>query len=168
MGSGSMEQLCMRNLLQSYKIRMNINNNVGLNVILYCHNFMYEYNPFTHEIRPFNSLIWYKLDTDKYPDLIEYIEKEYSNIDTDKAYSGENVGIGSIINNTLVISLDQLRDIIFNSEEINKVTKYNLVSQLNALIFRIKVLYEEWRKVATFILEEYSEVENILNIRRTI
>ena len=53
--------ICLETCIEAYKSRLE-NNNLDLHMILYSCNHCFEYNPYTKEIRPFNSIFWYNLE----------------------------------------------------------------------------------------------------------
>ena len=66
----------VKTYLKSYESRMK-NNNLDLHMILYSCNHCFEFNPYTKEIRPFNSIFWYNLDKDnenKFYSILKYLE----------------------------------------------------------------------------------------------
>lgn len=162
MERGKSEKLCVEQLMQAYKTRLRMNN-VGLNTILYSCNYMYEYNPVTHEIRPFNSLVWYTLDSVKYTNILDYIEDKYDN-----ANLGDPEDINCIIDNTMIVNLDNLKDEILDSDTISSDKVMSLVEELDSFGDKIKSVYNEWRRLALFVLNSYENIDNILDGRMII
>lgn len=152
----------LASLMQTYKTRLRMNN-VGLNTILYCCNYMYEYNPNTYEIRPFNSLVWYNIDSKKYNDILTYIEEKY-----DDVILGDPNNCDQVIDNTMIINLDNLKEEIMYSKVINAYKSMDLIVELDSLTDKIKNVYNEWRKLALFVLNSYDDIDNILNGRMII
>lgn len=148
-----------RRLISSYEARIR-NNNIGLNMVLYFDNHIYEYNPDTYEIRPFNSFVWYTISGAKYDSIITKIRDEYNKVllsNTKNNTMNTITKSSHVLNNTLIINLEEFRQDLKKYEEIN---------ELNKLIGKLRSIYDEWRKLCYYILDNYEGVDNILGFER--
>lgn len=155
----------LQKLISTCKSRLRSNTS-GMGIILYYCNYMYEFNPLTNEIRPFNSLVWYDIDSYKYRDILDYIMDIYN--DMDMGIMDDVITNYVIDNNTILIDLSVLKDEIDNSDIINKKLKLELGMELNALKSKIEDIYNEWRNLALFVLNNYDGIDKILNGRINI
>ena len=110
----SKDRICLENYIEAYKSRLK-NNNLDLHMVLYSCNHCFEFNPYTKEIRPFNSIFWYNLDKgtneNRYQSILEYLKIKYEEA---KEYSNP---IGLIVENTLAVDMNDLIDSISNNND---------------------------------------------------
>ncbi len=151
-------------IISTYKSRLRTNTS-GLNVILYYCNYMYEFNPLTNEVRPFNSLMWYNISSNKYQDILGYIMDIYNDIDMGIMDDTNNYVVD---NNTVLIDLTTLRDEITFSKVINGNMKLELSMELDSLKTKLEEVYDEWRNLALFVLNNYEDIGKILDGRINI
>lgn len=149
---------CVENYIRAYESRLR-NNNIDLHMLLYSCNHCFEYNPYTKEVRPFNSIFWYNIDKNKtkYHYIMEYLLEKHNNA---KYFLEGNIGI--ILENTLAVDLDKLiQDIIPKDKDLNKSYKDKLVEEGTNLTEEIKELYSNWKDVMTFVLNNYKGLDKL-------
>lgn len=143
-------------MLSSYEARMR-NNNIGLNMVLYCNNYIYEYNPDTYEIRPFNSLVWYYIDNDIYDHILTELRNDYNTVLFAHNKNTPILEYGYISNNTVVINLEEMQ---------NAFLPKRTMEELNCLLSKLKSLYDQWKNIALFMANQYTPLDGVLGTER--
>ena len=154
----------LKKLIKSCQSRIS-NNNTDLHVIIYSCNRVFEYQPYSETIQPFNSIIWYKIDDTKFYNILEYIRDKYDLIKSTQFSNSDISGLsdigGCIINNTLLIKTDLFKDALSKNKE-------NLVNEYDEFIDYINSKYTEWDDMVRFVLDNYdrSKVEMLFDMKR--
>jgi hypothetical protein len=157
---------CIETYLKSYESRLR-NNNLDLHMILYSCNHCFEFNPYSKEIRPFNSIFWYNLDEgeneNKYYSILKYLEIKHDIAKDTYPYNFLSDSIGIIMDNTLAVDLNKLiEDIIPNDSSIPEILrKSNIISECNSLIQNMEEMYSNWRDIMMFVLDNYDQIDKI-------
>lgn len=155
----------VKTYLKSYESRMK-NNNLDLHMILYSCNHCFEFNPYTKEIRPFNSIFWYNLDKDnenKFYSILKYLEIKHDHAKIKYPYNFTEESIGVIIDNTLAVNLNKLVkevlpiDTFFKEENERNRT----ILECNDMIQEIEKMYSNWKDVMTFVLNNYDKIDKL-------
>ena len=151
----SKDRICLENYIEAYKSRLK-NNNLDLHMVLYSCNHCFEFNPYTKEIRPFNSIFWYNLDKgtneNKYQSILEYLKIKYEEA---KEYSNP---IGLIVENTLAVDMNDLIDSISNN---NDEESKNILNECDNMIKSIEEMYSNWSDIMMFVLNNYKDIDKI-------
>lgn len=156
---------CLETYIRAYESRLK-NNNLELHMILYSCEHCFEFNPYTKEIRPFNSIFWYNLDhgdtENKYNTVLKYLKDKHDDATDIYPYNFTPESIGIIMENTLAVDLEKLiDDIIPNDRSIDKVTKSKISLECKDLIQSIEKLYSNWKDIMMFVLNNYKDIDNI-------
>lgn len=148
----------MRDIVKSYISRLE-NNNLDINIILTSKSHMYEINPYTKKIRPFNSIIWYELDNlGVFDDVISFISKDYDEFKN----SGENLGelskykYGYVDKNTVVYELEKIKE---KSQGYKNDNNKRIITQCDRLGRIIDDLYSSWNNAYSFLINNYNKKE---------
>ena len=151
----SKDRICLENYIEAYKSRLK-NNNLDLHMVLYSCNHCFEFNPYTKEIRPFNSIFWYNLDKgtneNRYQSILEYLKIKYEEA---KEYSNP---IGLIVENTLAVDMNDLIDSISNN---NDEESKNILNECDNMIKSIEEMYSNWSDIMMFVLNNYKDIDKI-------
>ena len=148
----------MKDLVRSYISRLE-NNNLDINTILVHKSHMYEINAYTKKIRPFNSIIWYDLDSlGMFDDVIAFISKDYDEFKNSGEVQGElsKYKYGYIDNNTIVYELEKIKQ---KSEGYKNGKNLKIAKQCNKLGDAIDDLYSGWNKMYSFLINNYDKKE---------
>lgn len=153
----SKDRICLENYIEAYKSRLK-NNNLDLHMVLYSRNHCFEFNPYTKEIRPFNSIFWYNLDKgtneNKYQSILEYLKIKYEEA---KEYPANPIGL--IVENTLAVDMNNLMDSISNNS--NDEESKNILSECDNMIKLIEEMYSNWSDIMMFVLNNYKDIDKI-------
>lgn len=153
----SKDRICLKNYIEAYKSRLK-NNNLDLHMVLYSRNHCFEFNPYTKEIRPFNSIFWYNLDKgtneNKYQSILEYLKIKYEEA---KEYPANSIGL--IVENTLAVDMNNLMDSISNNS--NDEESKNILSECDNMIKLIEEMYSNWSDIMMFVLNNYKDIDKI-------
>ena len=151
----SKDRICLENYIEAYKSRLK-NNNLDLHMVLYSCNHCFEFNPYTKEIRPFNSIFWYNLDKgtneNRYQSILEYLKIKYEEA---KEYSNP---IGLIVENTLAVDMNDLINSISNN---NDEESKNILNECDNMIKSIEEMYSNWSDIMMFVLNNYKDIDKI-------
>ena len=152
----SKDRICLENYIEAYKSRLK-NNNLDLHMVLYSCNHCFEFNPYTKEIRPFNSIFWYNLDKgtneNRYQSILEYLKIKYEEA---KEYSNP---IGLIVENTLAVDMNDLMGSISNNS--NDEESKNILNECDNMIKSIEEMYSNWSDIMMFVLNNYKDIDKI-------
>lgn len=156
---------CLETYIRAYESRLK-NNNLELHMVLYSCEHCFEFNPYTKEIRPFNSIFWYSLDhgnvENKYSTILNYLKLKHDAAIDKYPYNFTPESIGIIMENTLAVDLEKLvEDIIPNDDSISQKSKSRMTLECIDLMKSIEKLYSNWRDIMLFVLNNYDHVENI-------
>ena len=157
---------CIETYLKSYESRLR-NNNLDLHMILYSCDHCFEFNPYTKEIRPFNSIFWYDFNNEengnKYHSILKYLEIKHNHAKDKYPYNFTEDSIGIILDNTLAVNMNRLiEDIIPNDTSFKEEKhKTNIIYECNMLIQKMEEMYSNWRDVMTFVLNNYDKIDKI-------
>ena len=153
----SKDRICLENYIEAYKSRLK-NNNLDLHMVLYSCNHCFEFNPYTKEIRPFNSIFWYNLDKgtneNKYQSILEYLKIKYEEA---KEYPTNPIGL--IIENTLAVDMNDLMGSISNNS--NDEESKNILNECDNMIKLIEEMYSNWSDIMMFVLNNYKDIDKI-------
>ena len=155
----------VKTYLKSYESRMK-NNNLDLHMILYSCNHCFEFNPYTKEIRPFNSIFWYNLDKDnenKFYSILKYLEIKHDHAKNKYPYNFTEESIGVIIDNTLAVNLNKLVEEVLPIDTFFKEENHrnHTISECNDMIQEIEKMYSNWNDVMTFVLNNYDKIDKL-------
>lgn len=155
----------VKTYLKSYESRMK-NNNLDLHMILYSCNHCFEFNPYTKEIRPFNSIFWYNLDKDnenKFYSILKYLEIKHDHAKIKYPYNFTEESIGVIIDNTLAVNLNKLvKEVLPIDTFFKEENKRNrTILECNDMIQEIEKMYSNWKDVMTFVLNNYDKIDKL-------
>lgn len=155
----------VKTYLKSYESRMK-NNNLDLHMILYSCNHCFEFNPYTKEIRPFNSIFWYNLDKDnenKFYSILKYLEIKHDNAKIKYPYNFTEESIGVIIDNTLAVNLNKLVEEVLPIDTFFKEEnqRNRTILECNDMIQEIEKMYSNWKDVMTFVLNNYDKIDKL-------
>lgn len=164
------------NSLRSYASRLQ-SNNLDAHMILYSNNHLFECNPRTKEIRPFNCVKWYQLDSKGFDNILYVLEALFNTIYPRIDDENIDIEIGSIVNRTIAIDMDSIINkirydgsfmIYFNGyckSETMLVSFYDIQSraykeckELNEFLTDI---YDKWNKAMLFLLNNYEDVKDL-------
>jgi len=155
----------VKTYLKSYESRMK-NNNLDLHMILYSCNHCFEFNPYTKEIRPFNSIFWYNLDKDnenKFYSILKYLEIKHDHAKIKYPYNFTEESIGVIIDNTLAVNLNKLVEEVLPIDTFFKEEneRNHTILECNDMIQEIEKMYSNWKDVMTFVLNNYDKIDKL-------
>lgn len=162
--------------LRSYASRLQ-SNNLDAHMVLYSNNHLFECNPRSKEIRPFNSVKWYQLESKGFDNILFVLEAIYNTIYPRIDDEHIDIEIGSIVNRTIAIKMESMINKIlgegsflisfsgYNKQETMLVNFYDIKSKVykeckelnNFLIDK----YDRWNKAMLFLLNNYDDVKDL-------
>ena len=166
----------VENSLRSYASRLQ-SNNLDAHMILYSNNHLFECNPRTKEIRPFNCVKWYQLESKGYDNILCVLESVFNAIYPRIDDENIDIEIGSVINRTIAIDMNDMTNkalgegafiISFNGyckQETLLVSFYDIQSKVHeeckALNEYLIDAYDKWNKAMLFLLNNYDDVKDL-------
>lgn len=147
--------------LQAYKSRLRTAQN-EYSVILYCRDHLFEFNPSTIEIRPFNSIIWYDINMDEFTNFIYHIvfihiRTTASEIDEKDIMESD---VCAIYDKMITVDISDPDKFIkeYSSEDgDHKVLKESMENFASY----ITDLYDNWNDAYTFLLNNYADIDKL-------
>lgn len=171
MSSNDYESRRMRDIVRSYISRLE-NNNLDINIVLISESHMYEMNPYTKKIRPFNSIIWYDLDSlGDFSELVGFISNAYDELKNDGTIEKNNLSDGEILQykygyidkNTVIYQIEKIK-----SELTEACTRHSIriAGQCDKLSDTIDDLYNTWNTAYEFLINglDKSDVNKIFGL----
>lgn len=151
-------------IMNNYEARLRYNN-LDLHLVIHYKNRAFEYNPISKEIRPFNSLFWYNLDSINAEHITRYLEQLYYLINPFVSTDMVCTDIGTIIEKSMVIKIQGLNEKVISDkvaiggrplyvtrdESIDK--KIVNVEYAN-LITYLQKIYDDWYEFITTIHDD--------------
>lgn len=164
------------NSLRSYASRLQ-SNNLDAHMILYSNNHLFECNPRTKEIRPFNCVKWYQLESKGFDNILYVLEALFNTIYPRIDDESTDIEIGTIVNRTIAIDMDNMINkirydgsfmIYFNGyrkSETMLVSFYDIQSkaykECKELNEFLTDKYDKWNKAMLFLLNNYEDVKDL-------
>ena len=165
----------IENSLRSYASRLQANN-LDAHMILYSNNHLFECNPRSREIRPFNSVKWYSLESKGFDNILSVLEAIFDAIYPIIETENISTEIGSIINRTIAVEISSIIEKInegsFNIYY-NKNNKQNTIfitfydikddtcDECHKLNNYLIELYDKWNNAMLFLLNNYDDIEDL-------
>lgn len=151
--------------------------NLPIHMILYCKNNLYDFNPDSFEVRPYNSVIWYTINKDAYAAFLDYLKDIYDaaclkEIGSEDATEEKDYTVGILEGNVLAIDIDKLILCVDQYIKINESFANNftglkeelvsceceieecryIISEANEFIDAVSDIYALWNKYLYDIL----------------
>ncbi len=172
MSSNDYESRRMQDIVKSYISRLE-NNNLDINIVLISESHMYEMNPYTKKIRPFNSIIWYDLDSlGEFSELIGFISRAYDELKNSGIIENNNnlsegeilqYKYGYIDKNTVVYQIEKIKSGLTEESTRHSI---RIAGQCDKLSDTIDDLYDTWNMAYKFLINglDKSDVNKIFGL----
>ena len=150
-------------MMNNYEARLRYNN-LTLHFIIHYKNRAFEYNPISKEIRPFDSLIWYNLNSISVDNICKYLESLYYLINPFISTDMICTDIGTSVENSMVIKIQGLNDFVISDKVIigsrefkvtNNVVDSKIIDiEYSNLITYLQKIYDDWYQFIMTIKDE--------------